>query len=669
MFDRLTAGVAYYPEHWPKELWQDDLRRMKKAGIEAVRVAEFAWAIFEPADGVFDFTMFDAFLDLAAREGVRVIMGTPTATPPAWLTQAHPEVLNRAIDGSAYQHGLRRHYNYSSPVYKLYTARIVEQLARRYGHHPAVIGWQIDNELNCELDVFYAERDHEAFRAWLKERYGTLARLNEAWGTTFWSETYTDWEQVHLPRKTPNDSLNPHQALDEKRFISENCIRFAELQSRILREHIAPGQFVTTNGMFGHLDSHALTERALDWFTYDSYPNFGTFVPTADGDRSWSVSLDRVRSVCPHFGIMEQQSGAGSWHDRMRSRAPRPGQARLWAFQSAAHGADYISFFRWRTCTYGNEIYWHGILSYDNRDNRRLAEITRFISDMRKIGNLAGAEYVSEVGMLFDYDNEWDGERDVYVGGLRRDSEAAITRAAAHLHTPIDHVCMDHASEEQLGKYRVLIWPHPTIVSEEAAKKLERYTAAGGTLILGARSGYKDTDGHCPMTVTPGLLRGLAGVEVDDFTLLQPDLDDVTVCLGDTRLKAAGCCDLLTPVTARPIAVFESAEYPNGDCAAAENRFGKGVCVYYGSGFTDEVLKALLERYGALTPAKDVLELPDSCELTIREKDGKRWYFALNYGAETAVTLKEKMTDLLTGETLEGSVKMDRYGVRVLMKA
>jgi beta-galactosidase len=216
--DRFELGVCYYPEHWPENLWADDFRRMRDLGFSVIRVAEFAWTILEPEEGTFSFDLFDRVISLAHEHGLKVILGTPTATPPAWLTHKYPEVLNVTQTGVRYQHGMRRHYTYNAPVYRELSARIVRKLAEHYGQNPAVIGWQIDNELNCEVNVFYSAADQAAFRVWLKEKYGGLDELNHAWGTVFWSQTYTDWEQVSLTGPTPSNSPNPHQALDEKRF-------------------------------------------------------------------------------------------------------------------------------------------------------------------------------------------------------------------------------------------------------------------------------------------------------------------------------------------------------------------------------------------------------------------------------------------------------------------
>ena len=229
------------------------------------------------------------------------------------------------------------------------------------------MGWQIDNELNCEVDEFYSEADSVAFRNFVKEKYKTLDNLNEAWGTVFWNQTYTDWEQIYVPRPVLNNGCNPHLRLDYYRFISESTISFCKMQAEIISKYKKDGDYITTNGMFWNLDNHKMAEECLDVYTYDSYPSFAFGLnrdpKTAKdlNDRHWSKNLTEVRSICPHFGIMEQQSGAGGWTTRMEGPAPRPGQLTLWAMQSVAHGADYISFFRWRTCTFSTEMYWHGI--------------------------------------------------------------------------------------------------------------------------------------------------------------------------------------------------------------------------------------------------------------------------------------------------------------------
>src|SRR4051812_48590399 len=354
-------------------------------------------------------------------------------------------------------------------------------MAERYGRHPAVVGWQIDNELNCEGNVFYSAADQAAFRAWLQQRYGgSLDQLNRAWGAVFWNQTYSDWAQGQLTGPTPSDSPNPHQALDEKRFSSDSTIAFARMQADILRE-LAPSQWVTTNGLFGHLDSHKLTEETLDFFSYDSYPNFSTIFPDQGPapllDRRWSWNLSLARAISPHFCVMEQQSGPGGWVNRMAQPAPKPGQMRLWTYQSIAHGADMVLYFRWRTAAVGTEIYWHGINDYHNRPNRRVEEARIVGKEISKISeNVAGAYYKAEAAILKDYDNEWDGELDHWHGPFEQESISAWVKALQYNHIPVDALYLDSTTNvKELLRYKLLVYPHPTILTEEAASLLKEY--------------------------------------------------------------------------------------------------------------------------------------------------------------------------------------------------
>ena len=231
----MSVGVCYYPEHWDESLWESDLKRMLDNGIHTVRIGEFAWSIMEREEGSFDFSFFDRFLDLCASTGMQVIFGTPTATPPAWLTCRYPETLNANADGVLYRHGGRRHYNYNSPVYREKVALLVGKMAEHWGRHPAIVGWQIDNELNCETNDFLSEADGKAFRVFLQKKYASLDALNEAWGTVFWSQTYTDWEQIDVPHTNAIASHNPSLLLDYVRFVSASALSFCTMQTEILR--------------------------------------------------------------------------------------------------------------------------------------------------------------------------------------------------------------------------------------------------------------------------------------------------------------------------------------------------------------------------------------------------------------------------------------------------
>lgn len=660
-FSSLSLGVCYYPEHWDRSLWEDDLRRMLSHGIETVRIAEFAWNKTEPKEGVFVFDFFDEFLTLCQKVGMKVIFGTPTATPPAWLTEKYPEVLNARMDGTLLRHGARRHYNYNSPKYRELCSRIVEELAKHYGDHPSIVGWQIDNELNCELMEFYSESDSVAFRDFLKEKYGTLDNLNEKLGTTFWNQTYTAWEEIHVPRETISGAINPHLMLDYKRFISASAISFAKMQADILRKYVPKDVFITTNGMFGNLDNHELEDEVLDVYTYDSYPNFAYMANAPkEGmkDRWWSRNLTKVRSICNHFGIMEQQSGANGWNTGMEAPAPKPGQMKLWTMQSVAHGADYVSFFRWRTSPMGTEIYWHGLLDYDNRDNRKIKELDEINSLFHQIKDIAKENYDARVAIVEDYDNQYDSELDVWHGRLVRTSNDGLFEAMQHSHTPFDIVDV----RDDFFKYDVLFYPHPTIVTDKVIAKLESFVRVGGTLVVGCRFGYKDENGKCPVgRILPHL--PFAGVTVKESTFVNPD--SVKVTFGEEFLSANYFRDILEPTTAKVLGRY-SGDYYAGEPAITEQEVGKGKVIVYGSTFGAE--RVILDYLGVSEPYESVVSCPKEVEIAVRGK----YLVLLNYAStEQSCFLKKPLVcmDGLVGTVAEGEIKLPPYGVTVCILA
>ncbi len=667
--DDLKLGVCYYPEHWDKSLWEDDMKRMKEVGIHTIRIAEFAWSIFEKQEGVFSFDFFDDFMKVAEKENMNVIFGTPTATPPVWLTTKYEEALNADIEGNLYRHGCRRHYNYNSKKYNELCDIIVEKLAIHYGNHPNIVGWQIDNELNCELMEFYSESDTIAFRNYVKEKYGTLEKLNEAWGTVFWNQTYIDWEEVHLPRKVVHSSTNQHQVLDYIRFVSDSACRFANRQSEILRKHIRKDMFITTNGMFGNLDNHKLTEESLDFYTYDSYPNFA-FAMEADplkstdlNDRKWSKNLAEVRSISNIFGIMEQQSSANGWSSRIEAPAPKPEQLTLWTMQSVAHGADFVSYFRWRTCTKGTEIYWHGILDYSNRDNRRLAEVKRVFEKFEKLKDVAGAKYKASVGILKDYDNIWDAQIDNYHMRVEKVSQAGLFEGAQVSHTPFDYVYLkDDSCIADLEGYEVLFYPHATIMTESRAELLKKYVANGGKIVFGSRTAYKDINGHCPVEKLPWLLRDLTGTDVIDYTLIGPaDEESFVVCDG-REIPSPVFNDVLDTLdNAKALGKFKNNYYKDS-VGLIENSFGSGKAYYFGGAFNRNTTIELLSMLGVKSPYSNVLELPEECELAVREKDGVEYIFVLNYSKENkSIKVKENLLNLYNDEVVNGDKVLSPY--------
>ncbi|MBE5960913.1 MAG: beta-galactosidase [Lachnospiraceae bacterium] len=668
---KITMGVCYYPEHWDESMWEDDLRRMKEYGISVIRIAEFAWNKFESEEGSYTFDFFDRFLAVAAKWNMNVIMCTPTATPPAWMTTKYPEVLNADKEGHLYRHGMRRHANMNSKMYQHFTKIIVEKLAEHYADNPSIIGWQLDNEINCEMEVYYSESDHLAFRAYLKEKYQTLDKLNQAMGTVFWNQTYTDWDQVALAQKTNTGGTNPHMALEEKRFISETVISYFRLQADILRTYIKDSVFLTTNGLFNNIDYHRLIQEGiLDFITYDNYPDFAYEVenPYRDKvlkDRNMTFNITRARSISSYFGIMEQQSGAGGWNFRMQQPMPKPGQMRLWALGAIALGADFVSFFRWRTCTFGTEIYWHGLNDYSNTPNRRLEELATIHEDIKMLQLTAGTKYIAQVGIITDYDNSWDGDIDLWHGPLRRNSVEGIVRALELGHITYDFINLtDETLHSELKKYPILFYPHATILTEARVKILEEYTADGGIIVFGSRSGYKLTNGQCTTLQMPGLLRNLCGVVVSDYTFASPDREMMQIDVNGRKLPALCFHDILRPETAAVLGTFDS-DYYKGLPGFTVNYFGKGCAYYYGAGFAEETVAGILEELSIRPWAESYLVAGNDIQITMRKGDKERYLFVLNYGdKEQTIEVKGNYLEIISQKREAGEQKMEAYGVK-----
>ena len=669
----MTLGTCYYPEHWPERLWREDLERMLDTGIRVIRIAEFAWNKIEPREGEYTYEFFDRFLETVARTDMKVIFCTPTATPPAWLTDRYPEVLNCDMDGVPYRHGARRHYNYNSPVYLKFCKNIVEKSAAHYGQHPSVIGWQIDNELNCEMDEFYSESDTVAFRDFLKEKYGSIEALNEAWGTVFWNQTYTCFGEIYVPRKTLCNSTNPHQVLDYSRFVSDSACRFANFQADILRRYVKEDDFITTNGIFGNLDYQRLQAESLDFITYDSYPNFSYCLNDYRKedllkDRKWSRNLTETRAITPVFGIMEQQSGANGWNTNMEAPTPRPGQMTLWTMQSIAHGADFVSYFRWRTCTVGTEIYWHGILDYSGRENRRLREVREISGKLAKMQGISGSRYCAKVAVLKDYDNIWDARLDVWHARVEQESQKNLFAAAQLTHTPLDYVYLtERTSKEDLEKYQVLFYPHAVILTKERIELLETYVAEGGILVMGCRTGYKDGNGRCVTDYLPGLAARLTGTDIPEYSFVAPDEGTVEMEWDGERIEAAIFNDILSPAcdTAQVLGTYCGSYYA-GEPALIRNRFGRGETYYFGGAFGLDTARIFLKKLGVAQPFGNRITAPECCEIAVRTKGRESFLFVLNYAdREAAIQLKESMEELLCGKREEGTVVLDKYGVKV----
>ena len=662
-------GVDYYPEQWPEARWPTDAQLMAEAGFNIVRLAEFAWSRLEPQPGVFDFGWLDRAIAVLAAQGLRVILGTPTASPPPWLMQPHPDLFRMNEQGHRLTFGNRREYCPSHPLYHDCTQAIVTAMAEHYARHPAVVGWQIDNEFG---DRCYCPVCRGAFQHWLQRRYATLDALNGAWGTIFWSHVYTEWSQIPVPLAT-GGSPNPGLALDFARFASDTYVAYQQRQIDVLRSRTS-GQFITHNLMgFGYdkINYYDLAME-LDLVSWDNYPRTQWSL-VADVDPSGPALAAATMYGLKHqsFWVMEQQAGPGGWE--VVSVMPRPGELRLWAYQQIAHGADGILFFRWRTARFGTEQYWHGLLEHDARPGRRYREIARLGAELRRAGDtIQGTRVTAEVAMLLSYDARFAFQIQPNNPGYSYPAHfQAIYRAFHTRNVAVDVV----APTDDLSRYRLVLAPPLYVLPEAVVANLERYVRGGGTLVCFFRSGVKDAANAVVDQPLPGLLAELCGVQVADYDSLPPGAENglqwVVPELADAAQGTAlAWADILTPGSAGVVARY-TRDYYAGQPAITRNRYGTGSAIYVGTlgdGATHATLVAWLIAQTGVQPP---LSASAGVEITVRHHASGRLLFILNHTAvPQEVMLDQPYCNLLGEPTrLEGALTVAPRDVLILKEA
>ena len=678
-YDSFLYGVVYYPEQWPDSQWDSDLSRIADTGMNVVRMGEGAWSVWEPEEGRYEFSLFDRALELCQKRGLKAIMGTPTYTPPAWLTEGYPEVLRVSFDGKPLTHGSRRHYNYTSPVYQTKCRSITEALAEHYKDHPVVIGWQIDNEFNCHVNASFAESDHADFRAWCQERYGTLEALNKAWGTAFWSQTYSAWEHLWLPRPTATYQ-NPSLLLDFFRFTSAATIRFAAMQYEIIKR-IAPRQFITHNAFHDitNVDLNRFVQEAVDFLSYDSYPEFqvcDTTLPKHFRDRFESRQLSRIRGLSSKFMVLEQQSGPSGQIGGILNGdpdylhpTPKPGQMRLWCWNSIANGADGLVFFRWRSLPYGAEAHWNGLIYHDERNTWRLEEARQLGREIKRLSaTLTGTRCVSSAAIVYDFDNTSHAKIEHATGQRREAGEKAVYQALSERHISPDLCALSSlGGHADLAGYQIVFFPHAHLLTASDVEPLQQYVEEGGTLVFGCWSGYRDRRHWCYDASGKAFYENFVGARVADFTVVAPGEQSAMRFDGsDASVEAPIFNEILTPVTGG-VGVLASylSDYYAGQPAVTLRSMGKGRVVQFGSFFSLENVAALLDTLAIQDPLQAWAEIPPEVQATVRASEAEQFCFLMNFANEAkTVTFNKSTFDLLEERELSAQEEIPPYGVR-----
>ncbi len=639
----LLFGGDYNPDQWPEDVWPEDVRLMQEAGVNLVSLGIFAWSRLEPAPGKFDFAWLDRVMGLLHDGGISVDLATGTASPPPWLSHAHPEMLPVLADGVRLWPGARQHYCPSSPVYRDATRRLVEALAARYANHPALAMWHVGNEYGCHVPACWCDVSAADFRAWLQRRYETLETLNRAWGTDFWSQRYSSWEEILPPRRTPTWP-NPSQQLDFMRFCSDALLECYQIERAVLTER-SPGVPVTTNFMqfFKPLDYWKWAEHE-DVVSIDVYQDP---LDPATGMRA-AMSGDIVRSLRhgQPWILMEQSPNRVNW--RPINAAKAPGQMRLWSYQAMAHGADGVLFFQWRQSRAGAEK-WHSAVVPHGPTESSPAwhEAVKLGAELRRLDVVCGSRGHAEVAILLDWESWWALE----LPSKPTDRVRQIEQVEACYRPLFEaNVTADFARPvDDLTAYKVVIVPSLYMVSDEAAANLIGYVHAGGTLVMSFFSGLVDLQDHVRLGGHPRPFTELLGLSVVDFMPLG-DGEEIPVQLADgTRSTGRIWSELIQPAGAEVLAQFSGSPIA-GHAALTRNRFGAGTAYYFGTRLDPPTMAGWIQSVCTHAGVQPVAEAPAGIEAVRRAAQGGSLLFLLNHeAAAAAVTVTDPGVNLIDG--------------------
>ena len=651
-------GGDYNPEQWPREVWQADFRLMQQAGVTVATVGVFSWVSLQPSQHEFTFGWLDEVLDGLHAHGIKVVLATPSAAQPAWMSQAYPTILRSDGRGVRNAHGRRVNYCPNSPDYRRFSGNMARRLAERYGQHPALILWHISNEYggNCLCDTCAAR-----FREWLQAKYGTLDELNQCWWTAFWGHTYTDWSQITPPYEN-GEWLTHGLNVDYFRFMTESHIGCYRNERDILRA-ITPDIPITTNlmGAYKPIDYRRFAQE-MDVVAWDCYPNPNQ---TA-GEIAFMHDTHRGLKDGQPFLLMEQTPSSQNWQEI--NALKRPGVLRLWSYLAVAHGADSVMYFQWRRGRGGCEKLHGAIIEHNGRsDTRVFREVSQIGAELTQLGDaIIGARRDAQVGVLFDWDN-WQAVEDAI--GPVRDKRYHQTVCKHYLpfyrqNIPIDVVF----PESDFSRYQILIAPMLYMLKPGFAEKIEAFVAAGGTFVATYFSGVVNETDLAFTNGAPGPLSKVLGIWVEEIDALYPGQSNSIVMKdGSGSYGCSRLADLLDADGAEVLATYGSDFY-GGMPALTRNVFGKGLAYYVASDPEDSFLDRF---YGDLLRQHHIAPMmaaPEGVEVAARHKDGQSIVFVLNHNLHPVTVNLAGQTyhDLLTGNSVSEQLILGTYGVSIL---
>jgi len=658
MPDRLHLGAAYYPEHWSEERWSEDIRLMVAAGFTVVRMGEFAWSTFEPAEGEFNFDWLDRAIDLLAQYNIRTVLGTPTAAPPAWLTQNYPSTLAVDEDANRREHGKRCHYCVNSPEYHRLTRRIVGAMGKHFGGNPHVIGWQFDNEFGT---VCYCDTCRAAFQGYLTEVFEDLDALNKHWATAYWSQTYSAWDQVPIPKP----GHNPGLLLAFQQFITHSYRRFQAIQLEELRPHLAEDVWVTHNFMkwyptYDHYELSAdLDLASWDWYVgsgHNEYPESG-------------AAHDLVRGFKHrNFWVMETQPANVNWSPV--NNQVNKGETRAMAWHAVSHGADAVLYWQWRSALNGQEQYHGTLVDQSGQPRPFYTEAAQLGAEFDRVSDLlAGSSIQARVAILNDYNSRWS------LDWSRQHKDFDYVQHLLHYYKPIAsrNIPVDIISaDDSLQGYRLVIAPGLVILNAARIQQITDFVKGGGCLVLTIRCGMKDEYNALLNMRQPGSLVELTNAEVEEyFPLETPVTVKGNFFNGVSRLWAERLRIMDEKARTRPVARYGTHNgWLDDQIAITYNSYGRGGVFYIGTYLDENAQSKLIEHICSTQGVKSLMTTPRGVEVCQRIRpNGQKVYIVINHEiTPKKVTIPWEAQEHLIGGTGKGELTLAPYGVAVLTK-
>jgi beta-galactosidase len=659
---QLLYGGDYNPEQWPEGVWAEDVQLMKRAGVNLVTVGVFSWAKLQPSPNTYSFEWLDRVFDLLQQNEILVDLATATASPPPWFSRRHPESLPVNENALRYSPGSRQHYCPNSRAYRDASAQLVRQLATRYGQHPSLAMWHVNNEYAAHVPACYCDECAAQFRGWLQRKYKTLDALNDGWSTSIWSQMYSSWDEILPPRLTPTFG-NPAQQLDYRRFMNDSLLGCLLNEKSVLSE-ITPQIPVTTNfsGEYGMLKAVNYFEwaRHVDFISFNSYPDP---IDADPADIAFAYDLQRGLGGGRPWLLMEQPASQVNW--RIHNAVKRPGQMRLWSYQALAHGSEGVMFFQWRAARAGAEKFHSGMVPHGGAATRTFREVEQIGNELKKLSAIRGGTTRAEVAMIVDWENFWAIElesrpaRISYSELLR-----CYYRALFEPDVSIDIV----PPEADLSAYKLVIAPLLYLVRHNVAEALYAFVDNGGTLVMTFFSGIVDANDRVLLGGYPAPFRKLLGIHVEEFDAFGSQVRHIK-----TPLRSARCtlwADVIHLESAEAVATFTEDFYAQQP-AITRNAVGRGLAYYIGTQPEPAFLRSFLSEISLDCGVRPPMRVPAGVEVTTRSNAQGEFLFLLNHSSTAQfVDIGPRIRrDLLTGEMIKGQCQLGPRDVRVLQSA